>query len=115
MFSGLFQPGGSSRGCGGELDWYKLQQIAYGPLGLTPDVFWSLTYAEFVMMCEGYQERVKVQRHRDAWMLANLLQPHCKERLRPESFLKEGSQGHGGWQKITPEEYERLMARKREG
>ena len=89
--------------------------MAYGPLALTPEQFWALTHCEFVLLCEGYKERAKVARGRDAWMLANILQPHYKNQLKPKMFLGEGGgTGNQGWTKITPEEYQAIMKRKRE-
>ena len=64
------------------------------------------------MLIEGYVERVETARKRDAWLLANLIQPHTKEKLYMGMFLGEAKPGQG-WNKISEEEYERLMARKK--
>jgi hypothetical protein len=68
------------------------------------------------MLVDGYVERQKTRRQRDAWLLANLLQPHSKDKLKPAMFLGgDDSQSNkgGGWQKISAEDYKRLLERKR--
>jgi hypothetical protein len=40
-------------------------------------------------MMDGWRWREKHARERDAWMLANQLQPHSKKRLRPAMFLMD--------------------------
>ena len=87
-----------------------MQAIAFGPLSLTPATFWELTLAEFLLLIEGFKDRCQRSQQRDAWILANLLQPHTKEKLRPAMFLGEDQQR--GWKKISEEEYQRLLKRK---
>jgi hypothetical protein len=87
--------------------------LAYGPLTLQPNEFWALTFHELMLLVKGLQSRQARLRERDAWLLANLLQPHSKQTLKPKMFLGEGSgSGSGGWEKITQEEYDALMAKK---
>lgn len=85
--------------------------MAYGPLALLPEQFWALTYRQFWLLVDGCKERGERQKKRDAWLLANLLQPYSKEQLRPGMFLGEDT--HTGWKQITPEEYEQILARKK--
>lgn len=49
---------------------------------------WRSTPAELAVQCEGAREREQRDRQRDAWILANLLQPWSKQRLRAEDFYK---------------------------
>jgi hypothetical protein len=86
--------------------------VAYGPLNLMPDVFWSLTFHELMLLVKGLQSRQKQLNERDAWLLANLLQPHSKQTLKPKMFLGEGGSGSSGWEKITKEESDELLGKK---
>jgi len=65
------------------------------------------------MLIDGYAERVEISRKRDAWMLANLLSPHTKEKLKPGMFLGEAQTTD--WKRISEEEYQQILARKRAG
>lgn len=38
-------------------------------------------------MAQGYEWRERRRAERDAWLLANLLQPHSRRHLRPRDFL----------------------------
>jgi hypothetical protein len=38
-------------------------------------------------MMDGWRWREERAHQRDAWLLANLLQPHSKRRLKPAMFL----------------------------
>lgn len=52
-----------------------MQRLAYGPLALTPAVFWRLTPREFTYLCEGYRARDHAQWQKLAWVVAHGL--HC--------------------------------------
>ena len=70
-----------------------------------PDEFWSLTLYEFLKLEQGYIWRVNEKKKNDAWLLANLLQPHSKQTLRPEMFTGEYL-APGETRKMSQEEYE---------
>lgn len=45
------------------MDWGGLKAIAFGPLNLSHDEFWELTWAEFDELIDGFKQREKL-----AWM-----------------------------------------------
>ena len=71
------------------MKWHELEQTAYGPLALTPDQFWNLTWHEFYKLCEGYAYRQDRDRYIEAWKLSVLMQPYAEKgtTLTPETFL----------------------------
>ena len=52
---------------------------------------------------DGWRWREERDRQRDAWLLANLLQPHSKKRLKPSMFLgtPEDKDHAELWQRIV--------------
>jgi len=70
----------------------SLAEVAFGPLEMRPSEFWVATPAEIKAMSDGWRWRTERNRERDAWMLANLIQPWTKKRLRPSTFLKTNAE-----------------------
>ena len=62
-------------------------KLALGPLEMTPGEFWDSTLEEIRALAEGWKWRQERARERDAWMLANIIQPWSKKRLKPKDFL----------------------------
>jgi hypothetical protein len=64
-------------------------------IGITPDVFWSLTPYEFVLACKGHMQREEQDIKKLAWHLAPLLtvithkRISAKELLEPENVIPE--------------------------
>lgn len=53
-------------------------------------------------MLAGWRWREEQSRKRDAWMLANLIQPHIKKRLRASHFLAKPEVSPSDiWQRIV--------------
>lgn len=71
------------------IDWRQMQTQAFGLLGILPEQFGRMTIAELVICQEGNKLRRKDREARDAWMMANMIQPHVKDRLRLLDFMPE--------------------------
>ena len=54
--------------------------------GWPPAICWQLTIEDALIAFAAMQDRKDDYRQRDAWMLANLLQPWSKQRLRAQDF-----------------------------
>lgn len=61
--------------------------MAFGPLSLKPEEFWSLTPSELFDMAEGYRERYDTQMHIVAWHAANTMNVHTKNRVTVDKLL----------------------------
>jgi hypothetical protein len=48
-------------------DWKRVLEVAFGPLGLRPEVFWSLTLVEWHMLQNGYAESERIDMRKRAW------------------------------------------------
>lgn len=72
--------------------WEEAFRLCCGNIGLTPERFYALTYAELCLLLEGHREKQKAARRDMAWCVAHLLRPHLKEgaELTPEMLLGEG-------------------------
>lgn len=57
-------------------------------MDIMPWDFWKLTPHEFSIMTVGFLAKQELKQGRDAWILANLIQPHVKKRMRPAMFLR---------------------------
>lgn len=80
-----------------DIDWDELQSMAYGILGMTPDVFWNLTYYEFCLALKGYRLRVE-QGMAESWWTAHLSAigyhqpkrfPKLQQIIRPQNELSD--------------------------
>lgn len=58
-------------------------------LGILPEQLGRMTIGELVICQEGHKLRRKDREARDAWMMANIIQPHVKDRLRLLDFMPE--------------------------
>ena len=62
--------------------WRLILETALGLMGLSPEVFWGMTLAEWRAMSEGYAERQHRVMQREAWTLSHLLiAAGCKPEL----------------------------------
>jgi hypothetical protein len=61
--------------------------MAFGPLSLSCDEFWSLTPAEIFDLAEGYRERYDTQMHIVAWHAANVMNVHTKKQVTVDKLL----------------------------
>ena len=52
------------------MDWAKIEEIAYGPLNLKPNEFWTLTLRELEKMADGYTWRLDNEWKRTAQLAA---------------------------------------------
>ena len=54
-----------------DIDWEELQKKAYGELRLSPDIFWRMTYKEFMLAYEGHRYSLEHGTY-NAWLCAKL-------------------------------------------
>lgn len=90
-----------------------MQKIGYGALNLQPDEFWSLTFAEFNLMIEGYKWREEREWERTAQLAAWIMSPHTKKRITANKLLGK-EDGHTQKKKrktikVTTEEKAEIM------
>lgn len=54
-------------------------------------------------MVDGWRWRQKQARQRDAWLLANIVQPHTKRRMKASDFMVDDRVKDPGklWQRIV--------------
>lgn len=64
-------------------DWDDLQRQA-GMAGILPDVFWSLTYHEFILMVEGTFRRFKIEGWLSAYYNRVKRMPSMFSIMKPE-------------------------------
>jgi hypothetical protein len=93
-------------------------QFALGPLGLKPDEFWRLTWADFCRMCEGYKLRQDKKWEIARWQVCLILNTKIKKggkTFQPSELIelsidrKEQKKGQDNIKSIyTPEEYAQL-------
>jgi hypothetical protein len=89
------------------LDWKGIKQLAFGPLNLSHEQFWSLTIAEFNDLVEGYVWREERQMERMAQLAVWITAPHLKKPWTVEKLL--GKKKETEQPKITPEDKKKLF------
>jgi hypothetical protein len=61
--------------------------IAFKEIGLMPDQFWRMTPTELWVVYEAHREREIREYEKWAWIIANLVQPHTRKKVKPEYYF----------------------------
>lgn len=83
-----------------------MKRFAYGPLGLKPSEFWSLTLKEFTEMVDGYKLKDDLEWRKVAQLAAWVTAPHMKRPVTAEKLLKKQAEK----KKTTQEKSKELIA-----
>lgn len=87
------------------MDWEEMKRIAYGPLNLMPEQFWSLTYKEFLELVEGYKYRNELEWRKIAQLASWIMAPHLKRPISADKLLGKDKKK----KRTTPEETTRVL------
>jgi len=54
-------------------DWKRVMGLAFGPMGMSPESFWSLTLPEWIAYLGGYSQAEQIHMRKLAWLSRNQL------------------------------------------